>query len=53
MANGVTVIRRGVDIQAVLAAYHVPDGRKSDAPSLGILAGYFGAKMLQRLYQRW
>jgi zinc protease len=46
-----TVVRRVGDIQAVLAAYHVPDGANADAAALEVLAGVLGEDSSGRLYK--
>jgi zinc protease len=46
-----TVVRRVGDIQAVLAAYHVPDGANPDAAALEVLAGILGEDSSGRLYK--
>jgi zinc protease len=46
-----TMVRRVGDIQAVLAAYHVPDGANPDAPALEVLASVLGEDSSGRLYK--
>jgi zinc protease len=46
-----TVVRRVGDIQAVLAAYHIPDGANPDAPALSVLASIMGEESSGRLYK--
>ncbi len=46
-----TVVRRVGDVQAVLAAYHIPDGANPDAAALEVLAGILGEDSSGRLYK--
>ncbi|MDQ1471294.1 MAG: zinc protease [Bryobacterales bacterium] len=46
-----TVVRRVGDIQAVLAAFHIPDGANPDIEALGVLAGVLGEQSSGRLYK--
>jgi zinc protease len=46
-----TTVRRVGDIQAVLAAYHIPDGGSPDAAALEVLAGILGEPSSGRLYK--
>jgi len=46
-----TVVRRVGDIQAVLAAYHIPDGANPDAAALEVLGGILGEDSSGRLYK--
>jgi zinc protease len=46
-----TVVRRVGDIQAILAAYHIPDGGNADAPALEVLGGILGEASSGRLYK--
>ncbi len=46
-----TVVRRVGDIQAILAAYHIPDGGNPDAASLEVLGSILGEASSGRLYK--
>ena len=46
-----TVVRRVGDIQAILAAYHIPDGGHPDAAALAVLGGILGEESSGRLYK--
>jgi zinc protease len=46
-----TTVRRVGDIQAVMVAYHIPDGGSADAASLEVLAGILGEPSSGRLYK--
>jgi zinc protease len=46
-----TIVRRTGDIQAILAAYHIPDGASPDAPALEVLASVLGEPSSGRLYK--
>jgi len=46
-----TTVRRAGDIQAILAAYHIPDGASPDAPALEVLGGILGEASSGRLYK--
>jgi zinc protease len=46
-----TTVRRVGDIQAVVAAYHVPDGANKDSAALEVLAGILGEPSSGRLYK--
>jgi zinc protease len=46
-----TTVRRVGDIQAVLAAYHIPDGGSADSAALEVLAGILGEPSSGRLYK--
>ncbi len=47
----ITTVRRVGDIQAVVAAYHVPDGANKDSAALEVLAGILGEPSSGRLYK--
>src|SRR5580692_4609236 len=46
-----TTVRRVGDIQAILAAYHIPDGANPDMPALEVLGGILGEASSGRLYK--
>jgi zinc protease len=46
-----TTVRRVGDIQAILTAYHIPDGGHPDAPALATLASILGEDSSGRLYK--
>ena len=46
-----TTVRRVGDIQAILAAYHIPDGANPDTPALEVLGGILGEASSGRLYK--
>src|SRR5580693_6924972 len=46
-----TVVRRVGDIQAILAAYHIPDGGNPDATAIEVLGGILGEASSGRLYK--
>jgi zinc protease len=46
-----TTVRRVGDIQAIMAAYHVPDGANPDSPALEVLASILGEESSGRLYK--
>lgn len=46
-----TTVRRVGDIQAVLAAYHIPDGGSADSAALEVLSGILGEPSSGRLYK--
>ena len=46
-----TVVRRVGDIQAVIAAYHIPDGGHPDMPALDVLASVLSEQPAGRLYK--
>jgi zinc protease len=46
-----TVVRRVGDIQAVLAAYHIPDGANPDIEPLEVLSTILGEDVSGRLYK--
>lgn len=46
-----TVVRRVNDTQALIAAYHIPDGANADIEPLEVLAGILGEPVSGRLYK--
>ena len=46
-----STVRRVGDIQAILAAYHIPDGANPDMPALDVLGGILGEASSGRLYK--
>lgn len=46
-----TVVRRVGDIQAILAAYHIPDGANPDDPAIEVLGSILGEDSSGRLYK--
>jgi zinc protease len=46
-----TTVRRVGDIQAVIAAYHIPDGANPDFPALEVLGSILGEESSGRLYK--
>src|SRR5271156_977833 len=46
-----TIVRRVGDIQAIMAAYHIPDGGNPDAPAIEVLGGILGEESSGRLYK--
>ena len=46
-----TTVRRVGDVQAILAAYHVPDGANPDMAALDVLAGIMSEQSSGRLYK--
>jgi zinc protease len=46
-----TVVRRVGDIQAILAAYHIPDGSNPDTPAIEVLGSILGEASSGRLYK--
>ncbi len=46
-----TIVRRVGDVQAILTAYHIPDGGHPDAPALATLASILGEDSSGRLYK--
>lgn len=46
-----TVVRRVGDIQAVMAAYHIPDGGSNDSSAIEVLSSVLGEESSGRLYK--
>jgi zinc protease len=46
-----TTVRRVGDIQAILAAYHIPDGANPDMPALEVVGSILGEASSGRLYK--
>ncbi|HLK19640.1 MAG TPA: pitrilysin family protein [Bryobacteraceae bacterium] len=46
-----TTVRRVGDVQAILAAYHVPDGANPDMPAIEVLGSILGEASSGRLYK--
>jgi zinc protease len=46
-----TVVRRVGDIQAIMAAYHIPDGGHPDDPAIEVLGSILGEASSGRLYK--
>ena len=46
-----TTVRRVGDIQAVIAAYHIPDGANPDFPAIEVLGSILGEESSGRLYK--
>ena len=46
-----TIVRRVGDIQAIIAAYHTPDGGHPDDPAIEVLGGILGEQSSGRLYK--
>ena len=46
-----TVVRRVGDIQAIMAAYHIPDGGNPDTSALEVLGSILGEESSGRLYK--
>jgi len=46
-----TTVRRVGDVQAILAAYHIPDGANPDMAALDVLAGIMSEQSSGRLYK--
>jgi zinc protease len=46
-----TTVRRVGDVQALLAAYHIPDGANTDAAALNVLSGILTEPSSGRLYK--
>lgn len=46
-----TIVRRVGDIQAIIAAYHIPDGAHPDIEALEVLASVLGEPSSGRLYK--